>query len=152
MVDTPFTSLVVDIKVLEVVVEIDTTSTQVSSEQSSVGGKDGSYVDMPLSAESNSETSLPFVEVGDDSSLGLSACKLGVSSCARRKRKDVPLRGTMRQCIQRQWLRWSRGRWVERGYRRGSRDQSSIRSSYSSAKFMGRWKNSLPVVAGSSVE
>ena len=101
MVDTPFTSLVVDIKVLEVVVEIDTTRTQVSSEQSSVGGKDGSNVDMPLSAEGDSETSLPFVEMGDNSSLGFSACELGVSSCARRKRRDVLLRGTMRQCIQR---------------------------------------------------
>lgn len=83
VVDTPFASLVVDIKVLEVVVEIYTTSTQVSSEQSSVGGKDGSYVDMPLSAESNSETSLPFVEMGNDSSLGFSACELGVRSCVR---------------------------------------------------------------------
>jgi hypothetical protein len=79
VVDTPFTSLVIDIKVLEVVVEINTTSTQVSSEQGSMGSENGSDVDMPLSAEGNSETSLPFVEVSNDGSLGFSACKLIVS-------------------------------------------------------------------------
>jgi hypothetical protein len=82
VVDTPFTSLVIDIKVLKIVVEINTTSTQVSSEQGSVGSENGSDVDMPLSTEGNSETSLPFVEMSNDGSLGFSASKLLVS-CAK---------------------------------------------------------------------
>lgn len=79
MVDTPLAGLVVDVKVLQVVVEIDTAGTEVSTEQGSVGGEDGRDIDMPLSAEGDSETGLPFVEVGDDSGLGLSARELVVS-------------------------------------------------------------------------
>jgi hypothetical protein len=76
VVDTPLSSLVVDIKVLQVVVEINTSSTQVPSQQSSVGGENGSDVDMPFPAKSNSETSLPFVEMGYDCSVLLSGCEL----------------------------------------------------------------------------
>jgi hypothetical protein len=43
----------INIKVLQVVIEINTSCTEVSSEESSVGGKDGGYVDMPLPAEGN---------------------------------------------------------------------------------------------------
>jgi hypothetical protein len=70
----------IDIKVLQVVVEINTTSTQVPSEQSSVGGENGSHVDMPLSAKGNSETGLPFVEMSYDCSFGFSSCELVVSA------------------------------------------------------------------------
>jgi len=80
VVDTPLSSLMINIKVLQVVIEINTSSTQVSTEQSSVGGKDGSYVNMPLSAKGNSETGLPFVEVGYDCGFGFSGCEL-VSAC-----------------------------------------------------------------------
>ena len=104
MVDTPLSSFMINIKVLQVVVEINTSSTQVSTKQSSVGGKDGSYVNVPLSAEGNSETGLPFVEVGYDCGLGFSGCEL-ISACVGyryiegEKGRDSPLRGTMRQCI-----------------------------------------------------
>jgi hypothetical protein len=97
VVDTPFTSLVVDVKVLKIVVEINTTSTQVSSEQGSVGSENGSDVDMPLSTEGNSETSLPFVEMSNDGSLGFSASKLLVS-CAKGEWKLTHL---SKECIQR---------------------------------------------------
>ena len=80
VVDTPLSSFMINIKVLQVVVEINTSSTQVSAEQSSVSGKDGSYVDMSLSAEGNSETGLPFVEMGYDCGLGFSGCEL-ISAC-----------------------------------------------------------------------
>jgi hypothetical protein len=80
VVDTPLSSLVINIKVLQVVIEINTSSTQVSTQQSSVSGKDGSYVDVSLSAEGNSETGLPFVEVGYDCCFGFSGCELG-SAC-----------------------------------------------------------------------
>lgn len=76
MVNTPLAGLVVDVKVLQVVVEVNTSRTEVSAEQSSVGGEDGGDVDMPLSAEGDSETSLPFVEVGDDGGLSFSAREL----------------------------------------------------------------------------
>lgn len=76
MVDTPLACLVVDVKVLKVVVEVHTSSTQVSSEQSCMCGEDGSDVDMSLPAQWNGETSLPFVEMGDDRFVGLSACEL----------------------------------------------------------------------------
>ena len=100
MVDTPLSSLMINIKVLQVVVEINTSSTQVSSEQSSVGGKDGSYVDMPLSAKGNSETGLPFVEVGYDSGFGFSGGELiSASTLFHFDEIDSLLRGTMRQCI-----------------------------------------------------
>lgn len=41
-----------------------------------MGGEDGGDVDMSLPAESNGETGLPFVEVGDDGGVGLSASEL----------------------------------------------------------------------------
>lgn len=70
MVDASFSSFVVYIKVLQVVVEIYTSSAQVSTQERSVGGEDGGNVDMSLSAERNSQTSLPFVEMGDNGSVG----------------------------------------------------------------------------------
>ena len=76
VVDTPLSSLMINIKVLQVVVEINTSSTQVSTKQSSMSGKDGSYVDMPFPAKGNSETGLPFVEVGNDCGFGLSGGEL----------------------------------------------------------------------------
>lgn len=76
VVDTSLARLVVDVKVLEVVVEINTSSTQVSSEEGSVRGEDGRDVDVPLPAEGNGETSLPFVEVGHDCRVGFSASEL----------------------------------------------------------------------------
>jgi len=89
----------VDIKVLQVVVEINTSSTQVSTEQSGVSGKDGSYVDMPLPAKGDSETGLPFVEVGNDCGFRFSGGKLiSASILFHCDEIDSPLRGTMRQC------------------------------------------------------
>lgn len=66
MVDTPLASLVINIKVLQVVVEIDRSGTQVSSEQRRVGGEDGGHVDMTFPAQGDGETGLPLVEMGDD--------------------------------------------------------------------------------------
>jgi hypothetical protein len=51
-----------------------------------VGGKDGSYVDMSLSAKGNSETGLPFVEMGYDCRFGFSGCELGSVCCMLRDR------------------------------------------------------------------
>lgn len=59
-------SLVIDVKVLQVVVEIDRSGTEVPSQEGSVGGKDGRHVDMTFSTERDGQTGLPFVEVTDN--------------------------------------------------------------------------------------
>ena len=76
VVDSPLASFVVDIKILKIVVKVDTTSTQVPTEEGSVRGEDGGDINVPLSAESNGKTGLPFVKVGDDGGVGLPAGEL----------------------------------------------------------------------------
>lgn len=76
MVNTPLASLVVHIEVLQVVVEVDTTSTQVPTKEGSVSGEDSGNVNVPLPAQGDSETGLPFVEVGNNGGVGLSASEL----------------------------------------------------------------------------
>lgn len=51
MVDTPLSSFMIHIKVLKIVVKVDGTGTQVSTEQRGVGGKDGGHVDVSFSTE-----------------------------------------------------------------------------------------------------
>ncbi len=51
MIDSSFASFMVDIKVLKVVVEIDGSRTEVSTEEGSVSGENGGDVDVTLSAE-----------------------------------------------------------------------------------------------------
>jgi hypothetical protein len=76
VINTSLSSFAVDVKVLQVVVEINTSGTKVSTEKSSVSGEDGSHVNVSLSTQGDSETSLPFVEMGDDGLLGLVFRKL----------------------------------------------------------------------------
>lgn len=66
VVDATLASFVVDIKIPEVVVKVDGSSTKVTSEQGSVGGEDGGDVDMTLAAEGDAHTCEPFVEVGNN--------------------------------------------------------------------------------------
>jgi hypothetical protein len=54
---------------LQVVVEVYRASTQVATEESSVGGEDGGYVDVALLAKWYRDTSQPLVELYNDSSL-----------------------------------------------------------------------------------
>ena len=76
VVDTSLSSFVVNIEILQVVVEVDASSTQISTEQGCVSSEDGGHVDVSLSAKRNSQTSLPFVEMGNDSCLGLTGREL----------------------------------------------------------------------------
>ena len=76
VVDAALARLVVDIEVLEVVVKVDTARTEVSTEKGSVGGEDGSHINVSLPAEGDGETGLPLVEVGDDGLVGLSGGEL----------------------------------------------------------------------------
>jgi hypothetical protein len=71
VVNTVFSSLVVDVKVLEVVVEIDASGAEVSAEESCVSSKDGCDVDVTFATERNGKASLPFVKVCYDSELKL---------------------------------------------------------------------------------
>lgn len=56
MVDSTLASFMVNIKVLQVVVEIHRASTQVSTEQSCVSSEDGSNINLPLAASACAES------------------------------------------------------------------------------------------------
>lgn len=71
MIDTSLSGFMVNVKVLQVVVKVDTAGAEVSTEKGSVGGENGSNIDVSLSAQRNCKTSLPFVEMGNDGLLGL---------------------------------------------------------------------------------
>ena len=71
VVDAALACFVVDVEVLKVVVEVNAASTEVATEQSCVGGKDGGHVNMTFANKGYCEASLPFVEVGYDSGVEL---------------------------------------------------------------------------------
>lgn len=165
MIDSSLSGFLVYIKVLEVVVEVDASGAEVSSEQGGVGGEDGRDVDVSLSAERNGETGLPLVEMSDDGRLGVVDGELKRSEQVQSARSQssrptnsdegsgrAPLRGTKRRgcdkvagsvetpfrelgkvgrTIQKRSSRWSRGRWPDWGFRRGSRDRPSTRPFFS---------------------
>lgn len=65
--------------------------------------EDSGDIDMPLAAEGDRETSLPFVEVGNNCRSELSGNVLwrAISKLTRTKNSSLPLRGTTRRCSQR---------------------------------------------------
>ena len=71
MVNAALAGLLVDVKVLEVVVEIDRAGAEVAAEEGGVGGEDGGDVDVSLAAEGDGKAGLPFVEVGDNGAVEL---------------------------------------------------------------------------------
>lgn len=80
VVDSAFPRFVVHVKVLEIVVEVDGACAEITTKESGVCGKDGGDVDMSFPAEGDCETSLPFVEVGDNRCGGLSGNVLDARS------------------------------------------------------------------------
>lgn len=48
MVDTPLTSFMINVKILQVVVKVNTASTEVTTQKSRVGGEDGGDVNVSL--------------------------------------------------------------------------------------------------------
>jgi hypothetical protein len=66
VVNSAFARFVVHVKVLQIVVKVDGTRTQIASKKSSVRGEDGGDVDVSLPAEGDRKACLPFVEVGDN--------------------------------------------------------------------------------------
>lgn len=77
MINPPLSSFVIHIKVLQVIVKVDTARTEVSSEQRSMSGEDSRDVNVSFSTERDSKTGLPFVEVGNDSCGSLARGELG---------------------------------------------------------------------------
>lgn len=71
VIDPSFSCFMVDIEVLEVVIEVDGTSAEVSAEQGGMRCKYCRYVDMALTTERDSEASLPFMEMGNDGGVKL---------------------------------------------------------------------------------
>ena len=69
VVDAALASLMINVEVLEVVVEVDASGAQVTTEQGGVGCEDGGHVDVTFAEQGNCKTSLPFVEVSDDGSV-----------------------------------------------------------------------------------
>lgn len=66
VVDTAFSGLVVDVKVLEIVVKVDRACTEISAQEGGMGGEHRGDIDMTFATEGDGEASLPFVKVGDD--------------------------------------------------------------------------------------
>lgn len=76
VVDPPLARLVVDVKVGEVVVEVDAAGAEVPTEQGGVSREDGRHVNVALAAERDGESCEPLVEVGDDGLGALSGREL----------------------------------------------------------------------------
>ena len=70
----------VDIEILQIVVEINGTGTQVPTEKRCMCCEYGSHVDMSLTTKGYGDTCLPFMKVGDDSCCQLTGDVLSVES------------------------------------------------------------------------
>jgi hypothetical protein len=72
MVDSALACFMIDIKVLQVVVEINAASTEVPTEKRRVRREYRGDVDMSLTAKGDGQPSLPLVEMCNDSRVELS--------------------------------------------------------------------------------
>lgn len=68
VIDTTLSGFVVDVKVLEIVIEIHGSCAEISSKKGSMCGEDCGDVDVALSAQGYSQTRLPFVKMGNHGS------------------------------------------------------------------------------------
>ena len=66
VVDPAFTRFMVHIKVLEIVIEVDTASAEVSAQKCRMSRENGRDVDVSLAAERDRKTRLPLVEMCDN--------------------------------------------------------------------------------------
>lgn len=76
VVDAALSRLGVDVKVLEVVVEVNRAGTEISPQKSGMSREDGGNIDSSLLRKGQSHTGQPLVEVSDDGLLLLMAYKL----------------------------------------------------------------------------
>ena len=70
VIDAPFASLSINIKVLQVVVEVDGAGAEISTEKGGMSGEDGRDVHPPFLGEGECYTCKPFMEVGYDGLFG----------------------------------------------------------------------------------
>ena len=68
----------VDIKILQIVVEINRTGAKIAAEECCVCRKYGSDVDMSLTAEGDGDSRLPFMEVCNNSCCQLTGDVLSI--------------------------------------------------------------------------
>jgi hypothetical protein len=69
VVNATLASLMVDIKVPEIIVKVNGSSAKITPKQGSMSGKDSGHIDVTLAAKSDTHTGKPFVEVGNDGCL-----------------------------------------------------------------------------------
>jgi hypothetical protein len=86
MVDPSLACLMVAVEVLEIVVEIDRSRTEVTAEESGMGGEHGRNVDVAFAAKGDRYSDLPFVKVGDYCRFLVARCVLwgGLDSIERK--------------------------------------------------------------------
>lgn len=72
VINTTLSGFVINVEVLKIVVKVDRTSTEVSTQEGGVGSEDGGDVYVSLPAERNGDPSLPFVEMRNNSGIKLS--------------------------------------------------------------------------------
>lgn len=65
MVNAAFARLVIDVEVLKVVVEVDTTRTKIAAQKCRVRGEYGGDIDVTLPAKRYGHANLPFMEMSD---------------------------------------------------------------------------------------
>ena len=65
MVNTAFSRLVIDVEILKVVVEVDTTRAKIATQECRVRGEYGGDIDVALPAERYGHADLPFMEMSD---------------------------------------------------------------------------------------
>jgi hypothetical protein len=83
VVDATLAGLGVDVKVLQVVVEVHGAGAEVSAEKGGVCGEDGRDINAALLAEWQGDTSKPLMKVSNDSLLPLVTDKLGGNKVSR---------------------------------------------------------------------
>ena len=78
VIDPSLSGFMIDIEILQIVIEINGTSTQIAAEKRCMCCEYGSHVDMSLTTKRNGDTRLPFMEVGDDSCCELTRNVLSI--------------------------------------------------------------------------
>lgn len=67
VIDSSLSGFMVDIKILQIVVKINGTGTEIAAEERCVGCEHSGDVDMSLTAKGDGDTCLPFMEVCNNS-------------------------------------------------------------------------------------
>jgi hypothetical protein len=73
VVDTPTTSLLIDVEALQIVVKINRSSAQIAAKQGGVRGEDGGDIDAALFAQRERNSGQPLVEMRNDGSFRVMA-------------------------------------------------------------------------------